>query len=205
MDEEGYAAVEPPDGGFLVLGALMHEGWDFVAMNPDVYLIRTDESGNPLWSRVLEQPGAQGGHRILPAADGSFFVFGLRSDASSNAELDPLLLAVDADGNVLWEGAIGETNVEDYTSGVLPTVDGGYLLTGMSMRGSRGSIPLLKIDEAGQLLWRKTLSEQPGQQAGITILESPAGGYLVIGIVSDGGRGWYTLLIKTDDEGNTAE
>jgi Tol biopolymer transport system component len=202
LDEEGSNVAELPEGGFLVQGAQLHKGQDYLAMNPDLYLVRTDGQGNVLWSRVLEEPGAQAGFDMLSAPDGHYVITGLRSDTGTDVGVDPLLVKIDADGNVLWNRAIGEANIMDYGSALLATPDGGYLLAGMSVRGGRGGIPLIKLDGDGQVLWRKMLSEDRGNRAGIAILEAADGGYLVVGTVSNGGQGWYTLLIKTNDEGN---
>ena len=200
LNEEGSTAIELPDGGFLIQGVLLYEGRDYLAMNPDLYLIQTDAQGNARWSRVLEEPGGQAGFKMVPTSDGHYLVIGLRSDTGSEAGTDPLVVKIDVDGNILWKQAIGEANMFDYSTAVLSTADGGYLLTGALVRGGNGSIPLIKLDKDGQVLWRQTLSEEPGNRAGVEILAAPDGGYLVIGNVSDGGRGWYTLLIKTDGE-----
>jgi len=174
-------------------------------MGPDKYLVRTDESGNALWSRVWQEAGAQSGFGLLPTADGHYLVYGLRTDAGGGGGMDALLLKIDADGNVLWNQDLSQVDVLEYCSGAVETADGGYLLTGMAMSGSSGGIPWVRLDRGRQLLWQEMLSEERGARAGLRILEVPAGGYLVIATVSDGGRGWYTLLIKTDTEGNVGE
>jgi Tol biopolymer transport system component len=202
LDDEGYAAIELPDGGFLVLGCVVHGSGDFMTMNPDVYLVRTDGQGQTVWSQVWEAPGAQSGFRLLPTSDGGFLISGLRSDAGTEAGTDALLLKVDADGNIIWDRAVGIANAFDYGTAVVETPDGGYLLTGMSTRGGQGGIPLTRLDGDGQVLWSKMLSEEPGNRAGLEILAASGGGYLVIGNASTGGRGWYTVLIKTDGEGD---
>jgi hypothetical protein len=201
-NEEGCDVAELPEGGFLVQGVLLHEGEDYLAMNPDLYLVRTDEQGNVRGSQVMEEPGVQAGFKMLPTADGHYLIIGLRSDTTSAVGIDPLLIKIDADGNVIWNQAIGEANIMDYGSAILATADGGYLFAGMSVRNGRGGIPLTKLDENGQVLWRKILAEDQGNRAGVAILEAAGGGYLVIGTVSDGGQGWYTLLIKTDEQAN---
>ena len=208
MDEVGHAAVELPGGGFLVLAVLLHEGQGYLAMNPDVYLVRTDESGKPLWTQVWEEPGTQGAFNMLPTSDGHYLIIGLRCDTGSDVGTDPLFLKVDAEVNVVWDQAIGEANVMDYGTDVIETADGGYLLTGMALPSGRGGIPLVRLDGNGQVLWRKYLSTERGNRAGLRILEVPTGGYLIIaitGAVSDGGQGLYTILIKTDAEGNVVE
>jgi Tol biopolymer transport system component len=202
LDEEGCCAAELPEGGFLVVGVRLHQGGDYLAMDPDLYLVRTDEQGNVRWSQVLEKPGAQAAFGMLPTPDGHYVISGLRSDTTSDVGIDPLLIQIDADGSVLWDRAVGEADILDYGSALLQTADGGYLLAGMSVRSGRGGIPLTRLDGNGQVLWRRMLSEERGNRAGIAILPAADGGYLVVGTVSDGGQGWYTLLIKTDDEGN---
>jgi enamidase len=100
---------------------------------------------------------------------------------------------------MMWKQAVGESEITDYGTDVVETSDGGYILTGLSTR-SRGGIPLIRMDEQGQVLWRRYLSEARGNRAGLRILELPAGGYLVIGTVGNGGEGWYTLLIGIEEK-----
>ncbi|MBN2149288.1 MAG: PD40 domain-containing protein [Anaerolineales bacterium] len=205
LDEEGYDAVALPDGGFLILGALLHAGGDYLAQNPDIYLVRTDGQGNMLWEKALEEPGVQAGFNMLPMSDGNYLITGLRSASGEPADTDPLLIQVDAMGNILWSSAIGETGVFDYAGEVYALSEGGYLVTGLAEPGGKGSIPLIRLDEEGEVMWQQIISQGSGHRAGVAILEALDGGYLIVGNASDGGRGWYTLLIKVDGDGNVQE
>lgn len=56
----------------------------------------------------------------------------------------------------------------------------------------------------GEVVWRRNLSEGQDIKVRLRLLQAPDGGYLIVGQV-DQGRGFGTMLIKVDSEGQVAE
>jgi Tol biopolymer transport system component len=204
-DEEGYAIQETADGGFLILAEVSQGETVYFEENPDVMLLQTDASGNELWSRVWEEEDVEGGFTLLPTSDGHYVVAGITGPAGSQSDIDFLFIKIDADGNQIWNKPMGDGDAVDYGSDAIELLDGGYLLIGMFSDGGRGAIPLIKTDTDGEIIWRRNLIESRGNKAGMRILAAPDGGYVIVGITTEFGRGFETIVIKTDSEGNIAE
>lgn len=204
-DEGGHAIHQTADGGFLILAEVSQGERVYVEENPDVMLLRTDASGNELWSRVWEEEDVEGGFALLPTSDGHYVLTGITGPEGNQTDIDFLFIKIDADGNQIWNRTLGDGDAVDYGTDAIELPDGGYLLIGMFSGGGRGAIPLIRTDLDGEIVWRRNLIESRGNKAGMKILPTPDGGYLVVGITTEFGRGFETILIKTDSEGNTVE
>jgi dipeptidyl aminopeptidase/acylaminoacyl peptidase len=205
VEEEGFGAHETADGGFLVLAERQQGTGLYTAQNPDIYLLRIDAAGEEVWSQVWEEEGVQGGYELLPTSDGNYLITGFLSPTGSDADADFLFTLIDGDGQVIWSKPFGEANRVDYGTDVIELSTGGYLLTGMVVRGGKMAIPLVRTDAQGEVLWRRDLFEGPGARAGMRVLETPGGGYLVIGQISEARGPFDTVVIKTDATGEVYE
>ncbi len=202
--EAGYAVHELPNGDFFVVGDLQHGSGMYPAQDPDVFVLRTDAEGTPLWISSWPAPDTQGAFELLPLPDETFVITGIVITGASYDINDFLLMKLDADGNLLWDQSFGEAGRVDYGTDIVAMPDGGYLLTGLSMRRGSSAIPLVKTDGDGALLWRQELVEGPGVKAALVILDAHDGGYLLVAQTDEGGRGFETLLIKTDADEHIA-
>jgi hypothetical protein len=196
-DEEGNDVRQTPDGGFLVLAQVTHSAGVYHTQNPDVYLLKTDELGNQIWSQVWAEENVEGGHVLLPVADGGYLIVGIEGAAGSQSDIDFLLAKIDAAGNQLWERTLGDEGAVDYGTDAIELPGEGYLITGMSSQRGRGAVPLLKTDAAGEVVWTRTLAGGPGNKAAMRAIPGPDGGYLIVGLTDEFGRGFETILIKT--------
>jgi hypothetical protein len=201
--EEGYDVTATPDGGFLILAASMQPGVDYMRQQSNLYLIRTSASGDILWEQVYDEPGVQGGYRLLPVSAGEALITGLVSPTATTADIDPLFLKLDSLGNLLWEQPLGNPDCFDYASDIQATSDGGYVLTGMALCNGRNQVLLIKIDPEGEILWQKYLVEGDSPRIGLQVFEMSEGVFLIIGQINTGpGPAFETLLIKTDELGD---
>jgi hypothetical protein len=205
QDEEGFDLQETPDGGFLVLAQATQGEAVYVDQKPDILLLRTDRSGQELWSQVWTTDDADGGHVLLPTSDGGYLIAGITAPAGNQTKIDILLLKVDAEGNQVWNRSLGDPNAVDYGTDVIELPGGDYLLTGLFNRSGRGAIPLIRFDRDGEMVWTRTLVEGRGNKVGMRLLPTPDGGYLIVCTTDEFGRGFETILIKTDGEGNVNE
>jgi dipeptidyl aminopeptidase/acylaminoacyl peptidase len=200
-DEEGYDVQQTPNGAFLVLAQVTHGEGVYQEQNPDVYLLRTDGSGNELWSQVWAGEDVEGGHVLLPASDDGYVIVGIEGAAGSASDIDFLLAKIDAGGNQIWRRTPGDEHAVDYGTDAIELPDGDLLLIGMFNQSGRGAIPMLRTDAGGELLWTRMLVEGRGNKAGMRLLPAPDGGYLIVGVTDEFGRGFETILIKTNAEG----
>ncbi len=114
----------------------------------------------------------------------------------------PLLLKIDADGNVLWMKTYNDYKIEELYS-VCATQDGGYFLAGSeSASGNTGSYfsLLVKTNSTGDLQWNKTYDPNIWNcdQVFRKITPTNDNNYYVGGIVDH----QRVLLLKIDNSGD---
>ncbi len=74
-DDLAYSVHQTMDGGYIMAG----ETNSFGAGNRDFYLVRTDGSGNPLWTRTLGGSRDEEARSVLQTSDGGYVVAGYTS------------------------------------------------------------------------------------------------------------------------------
>ena len=84
---------------------------------------------------------------------------------------------------------------------VVEPVGGGYVVTGATESYGNGSsdVYLLKVDDAGNLLWQKAFGGA-GRDEGRALLQASDGGYVIAGSSENGSSD--ILLIKTSPDGD---
>ena len=97
-----------------------------------------------------------------------------------------------------WERTFDNLNAVDMGYSLVPTSDGGYVVTGTSDLASKDVI-LLKTDGNGNQQWLRTFDY--GIDEGYWVEESNDGGYVITGYSNSGSGLKNVLLIKTDQLG----
>ncbi|MBC7447376.1 MAG: T9SS type A sorting domain-containing protein, partial [Hymenobacteraceae bacterium] len=179
----GNALLALPDGGMLLIGGTS----DGNGVSRGT-LWRFTPQGDTLWSRSYfsaapaDEQTFRGGCRL---PDGGFALVGESAHATG---ADVLLLRTDADGRERWR----RTYDQDYIDGggyVLPTADGGLLISGGSLAfatspPSPGDALLIKVDALGQQQWRTSFGGRWRDASG-PLLATPDGGYVVSATLGD--------------------
>jgi len=112
---------------------------------------------------------------------------------------------MDGNGSLLWDRTFGGfvSSSGDGGWSVQETDDGGYITTGytQSLGSGRKDLWLLKTDDQGNRIWDKTFGG-PEDDAGMSVLQSRDGGYIVAGRTASLGKGGDDIwLLKTDSRG----
>jgi len=196
------------DGGYILVGAKAQ----------DVYLIKTDASGELEWEKTFGGEKDDAGFSVQQTSDGGYIVAGAvggsrqagKEEMGGNS--DVYLIKTDASGTVQWEKRLGG-NQSDRAQSVQQTSDGGYILVGMTYSSGAGEsdIYLIKTDTSGNKVWEKTFGKEK-MDWGYSVRETSDGGYILAGITPVGfGRtspkGKQTQIVniyvvKTDGAGN---
>lgn len=155
---DGALAVRQTlDGGYIVAGttASLSNGPN------DIYLIRLDGDGGPVWGKALDVQGdSDCAYAVQQTLDGGFIVAGMAERVPDGPEpglSDMGLIKTDASGNVEWKKMFGGDDW-DIARAVEQTSDGGYIVAGVTKSFGAGEVDgyVVRTDGAGTELWSRT-------------------------------------------------
>jgi hypothetical protein len=198
-DDRGYSVQQTQDGGYIIAG-LTKSDWTSCV---DAWLIRTDATGDTLWTRTYGGAKNDYSLSVQQTQDGGFILAGGTGSRGAGG-YDVWLFKTDADGNKVWDKTLGGEGREG-ASQVQQTRDGGYIITGYTTSyGAGGSdVWLIKTDADGDTLWTRTFGAGSDDE-GSSVQQTQDGGYVIAGYTTSYGAGYeQAWLIKTDANGDT--
>ena len=86
-DEVGWDVQNTDDGGYIVVGSI----GSISNYENDIYLIKTDQNGQELWSQTFGGAGDEVGRSIQKTDDGGYIIVG-SSSSYGNGENDVYLI-----------------------------------------------------------------------------------------------------------------
>ena len=92
-EDWGRSVRQTADGGYIVAGRTESYG----AGQSDVYLVKTNSSGDTTWTRTFGGPNYDAGQSVLQTADGGYVIIGGTSSYGAGAG-DVYLIKTDASG-----------------------------------------------------------------------------------------------------------
>ena len=139
--DKGYSVLQTTDGGYIVCGESASFG-----SNAEVFLIKTNDIGNVLWSKTYHSVNSYSeGYSIQQTNDGGYIITGSIYFFGNYDHV--YLIKTDINGDLLWSRAFGSGAWNDEGYSVQQTSDGGYIITGSE--GATGSNYLIKTDSMG--------------------------------------------------------
>jgi hypothetical protein len=197
-DDEGYSVLQTADGGFLIAGATS----SFSNGGRDVWLVKTNSSGNEEWRKNHGGLSTDGARCIQHTSDGGYILTGWTSSYGVSGLFNAWLVKLDVSGNIIWHKAIGGSGV-DQGYCVQQTTDGGYILTGYTDTYGAGlyDMLLVKTDSLGNEQWLKAFGGT-GRDYGNSVIQLSDGSYIAAGYTLSFGAGGDDLwLVKVDQDG----
>jgi hypothetical protein len=196
--DRAESVQQTSDGGYIVAG------WteSFGAGNSDIFLVKTDESGNLQWAKTYGGTYWDYAYSVQQTSDGGYIVAGGTYSFGAGS-YDIFLIKTDANGNIIWAKTYGGGG-GDWASSVQQTSEGGYIVAGYtnSFGGPFYDIFLIKTDASGNIIWAKTYGGTYWDYA-YSVQQTSDGGYIVAGWTrSFSADSIDILLIKTDANGN---
>lgn len=192
----GESVQQTDDGGYLIAGETRSYGAGF----EDVWLIKTDASGNKVWDKTFGGSASDSASSIQPTSDGNFIVVG-HTQSYGAGNLDVWLIKVDEDGNKIWDKTYGGI-LRERGQAVQQTSDGGYIIAGTTNQAGTDDVYLIKTDGDGNKSWEKIFGIV-ATDFGKGVRQTADGEYIIIGsaytYTTSSYDGW---LIKTDANGN---
>ncbi len=196
----GKSVQQTTDGGYVITG---HSSLPEENHTTQVYLVRTDASGDTLWTRTFGDSLSDGGVSVRQTSDGGYVITGWTCSYGAGGS-DLFLLKTDAAGVFEWTSTFGGP-FDDAGYSVRQTTDGGYVVTGYTSSPSGGyaDVYLVKTGPSGVAEWEKTYGGSQ-DEVGYSVLQVTGGGYLVAGSTGSFGMGGEDVyLVRTDTAGDT--
>jgi len=180
--DNGIRVLQTSDGGYIIFSFanISDDMWPV----GDIWLLKTDEDGDTLWTRLYKGAASVSGGWVEQTSDGGYIL----TCNWNRAYLH--LLKTDKDGNTMWSHNYqwGQTTEIGYC--VRQTADGGYIVA--------TNLGLFRTDENGDSMWLKPLS------ATIHFVETTKdSGFILISGKHWGGDNSDIWLVKTDKYGDT--
>ena len=216
FEQEGRSVQQTTDSGYIIAGHIAFDVDGQSNSEFDIYVIKTNESGEEQWSRILGDDGIdEYAHDIEQSEDGGYVICGTIGD-------EGFLIKLDENGDDQWvqyymsgvgsnPQIVGSTAVYDLEQ----TTDGGYIIAGWTSSyscavGNEGgfqqpapsNVYLVKVDENGQEEWEQCYGGESEDWA-YDVEQTEDGGYIICGNTGSFGNGGRDIYcIKTDANGN---
>jgi hypothetical protein len=196
-DDWGYCLIQTSDGGYAIAGATN----SFSAGILDVYFVRLDAHGNLQWTKTIGGPEIDDGGSLIQTSDGGYAITGTTTSFGAG-RADVYVVKLDANGNLQWTKTIGGKK-EDVSVSLIQTSDSGYAIAGAtrSFGAGEGDVYVIKLDANGNLQWTRTIGG-PGDEIGLSLIQTSDGGYAITGTTTSFGAGEVDIyVIKLDANG----
>ena len=172
-NDYGTSVIQTFDGGYLIGGAI-YNGND-----SDIFIVRTNGTGDTLWTRVFSAPGNETVASLIQTADSGFAILADGSDSLYSHNI--LLLRIDSIGTLLWANKYGDG--EDLPKAFVKTFDQGFCIAGSSnlLPGFSSRALIIKTNADGDTLWTKKYFNGLLYSAGFDITQTLDSGFVILG------------------------
>ena len=193
----GSRIIQTIDGGYLISGRTS----SFGAGLCDIYLIKTNSVGDTIWTKTFGGIDDESAGSVIENSDGSLIVVG-STNSYSTANSAAYILKTDANGLLLWSKTYEKSNISG-AGDVHKTNDGNYFVSGYTYENYYNSkLFLLKINENGDTIWTKTISNPDGGLLGAKISPTSDNGIIFTGTMFFINGEAKIYMLKTDTTGN---
>lgn len=191
--ERAYSVFEINSSGYILSG--FSESFSF--MSDEVYVVRTDLSGNLLWSKIYGGNGNDIPYCMAKVKDGGYVLAGLSTSFNGNNNQDIYVIRIDSSGNLIWSKDYNY-GVFDYAYSISQTNDNGFIVSGGTDGAGYYPPYLLKINYSGDTMWSKTIDTN---HIAYCAIQTNDNGFAILASKCDT-TGCGLSLIKTDNLGN---
>ncbi len=123
--EEGSSVQQTTDGGYIITGITDSVG----SGQGDIWLIKTDSSGNTVWDYTFGGPANDQAHSVQQTTDGGYFIAGEYTNSTTQVT-DMYLIKTDGNGIEQWSDIVDNQGKEDVANYGIESTDCGYIVVG---------------------------------------------------------------------------
>ena len=130
-DRAAYSVQQTRDGGYIFVGYNPFAG----GVEYDIYLVKTDSTGDTLWTRTFGGNEPDRAYEVLRTMDDGYVIAG-NTESFGSGFSDFYIIKTDSLGDTLWTRTYGG-DMGEYARSIRQTHDGGYIIAGVT--GSFGA------------------------------------------------------------------
>lgn len=170
----GADIAQTTDGGYIVTGRKgVAVGWW------EVWLLKTDASGDTLWTKTYGGHYGDWGDCLVQTPDGGYIIVGAINNQGPESG-DVYLVKTDSIGNGLWTKTY-ESTEWSWGHSVALTSDSGYIITG----NHSYSLYVIRTNASGDTLWTRIYGGSGVGSLGNSVIQTTDGGYIITGQSDD--------------------
>jgi PKD repeat protein len=162
----GYSLLQTADSGFILSGA----SYNLVNNYYDVFVVKTNGSGDTLWTRYIADGGHAYGQSI--SLNGNGYMIG------GNGNENFLAISIDAHGNVIWQHEYDKGGLDRCYS--MSRSGNDFILAGSTGNFNNTDVLVTKMDNTGNELWARKFGHYQTDEAW-SVQSIPTGGFIVAG------------------------
>lgn len=210
--------MQTSDGGYIFAGGSDSNDGDIIGNHldslgnrtNDMVVVKLDSNGSTQWQKAMGGSKLDIANAIQQTADGGYIlvgetwsndgdVSGNHTDSAGHYGSDMWIVKLYSSGSIDWQKCLGGSET-DWASRVQQTMDGGYIVAGVSYSDDgnvtgnhkfNGHLPtadywVVKLTNAGIIQWQKSLGGSTdngsyGTDIPSSIFQTPDSGYIVAG------------------------
>lgn len=191
--------IENNDGSLVLAGYSTSYG----AGQSDCFIIKTQNNGNPIWSKTIGGTSQDEAFSIVKSNDGGLLFVG-RTQSFGTGGNDCYIVKIDNLGSIVWSKTIGGQN-SDYFKSVHQKSNGHFIATGWyGINGSNYDIYLVEFDNVGSYVVGKNIGSSNIETGQSLILKN--NNILIAGYTNSSGSGLSDVyLVQFDSTLNVCQ
>jgi len=151
-----YDVVQAYDSGFIFCG----ETYNNTAGFSDVYVVKTNNVGDTIWTRTIGGSLIDKGNAIIETSDSNIVVAGIRNTVTDSTQAN--ILKLDKNGILLWDSIYGGPAYE-WINDLVESFPNNYTVAGSTNSNSNGDLNyyILNVDPQGSQNWEYSIVNPP--------------------------------------------
>ncbi len=179
--EFGREVKQTFDKGFIIIGSTADNPND----ESDVYLVKTDSSGNKLWDFSYDIKDYDAGYSIIQTSDSGYLITGeSRIDIGPNSFPHLLLMRINKDGAIVWQRVF--SSPIEIGESIIQISDSNYIICGTTTPNNyyQQKLLLFKTNLNGDSIWSRNYGESANYY-GLSINEDYNNDLIISGYLVD--------------------